>query len=59
MTREFHCKGKRLADYLVKNGSKLIKVEFVKGRKSYVFEYDDSIDKNIEKWENAKKRCLF
>ena len=59
MDKEFRCNGKRLADYLIKNGSKLIKTEFVNGCKAYVFEYDESIDENLERWEVAKKRCLF
>ena len=59
MVKEFCCKGKRLANYLIENGSKLIKEEFIKGSKSYIFEYDESIDKNLEQWEIAKKRCLF
>lgn len=59
MAKEFYCKGKRLASYLIKNGSKLIKEEFIKGSKNYIFEYDESIDKNLEQWEIVKKRCLF
>lgn len=59
MVKEFCCKGRQLADYLIKNGSKLIKEEFIKGSKSYIFEYDESIDKNLEQWGIAKKRCLF
>lgn len=59
MAKEFCCNGKRLADYLVKKGSKLIKTEFTKGRKTYVFEYDESIEENLAQWEAAKKRSLF
>ena len=59
MSKEFNCKGKRLADYLVKHGSKLIRNGHIQGINVYVFEYDESIDKNIERFEMAKKRCLF
>lgn len=59
MIKEFHCNGKRLADYLIKHGSKLINTEFINGEKVYVFEHDDSIDDNLKQWDIAKKRCLF
>ena len=56
MNNIFYCKGKRLADYLIKHGSKLVKVE---NGNVYVFEKDETIDINLEKWEIDKKRCLF
>lgn len=59
MVKEFCCNGRQLADYLVKNGFGIIRTEFIKGRKTYVFEYDESIDKRLEQWEVAKKRSLF
>lgn len=59
MNKEFCCNGKQLADHLIKNGFSLIRTEFIKGRKTYVFEYDESIDKSLEQWEVAKKRSLF
>ena len=37
---EFSCSGKRLADYLINHGVKLIRIE--KGN-TYIFEKDDSI----------------
>lgn len=59
MTKEFRCTGKRLSDYFIKSGSKLLRTEFIKGRKIYIFEYDDSIDKNLDQWEIVNKRSLF
>lgn len=59
MKSEFNCKGKQLADYLVKNGSTLLRTENKRGAIVHVFEYDDTIDKNIEQWKLDKKRCMF
>lgn len=59
MGNEFCCKGKQLADYLIKNGSKLIRTEFLNGCRSYVFENDESIEENLAQWEIARNRSLF
>lgn len=59
MNDVFYCKSKRLADYLVKNGSKLVNSEFQKGKKVFVFVKDESIDKGLALWEANKKRWLF
>lgn len=55
----FYCKGKRLADYLIKHGSKFIGSDERDGHIVYVFENDSSIDENLDKWEADVKRCLF
>lgn len=55
----FYCKGKRLADYLIKHGSKFIGDDERDGHIIYVFENDSSIDENLDKWEKDVKRCLF
>lgn len=55
----FYCKGKRLADYLIKHGSKFIGSENHEGNIVYVFENDNSINDNIDKWESDVKKCLF
>lgn len=55
----FYCKGSKLADYLIKNGSEFIESIFENGKIVYVFKYDESIDKNIEKWELDKRKWLF
>lgn len=57
--KEFSCKGNRLADYLMANGSRLLRVDCVKGVSIFVFEYDDSIDRNIDEWESFQKRAFF
>ena len=59
MSKEFNCKGKQLANYLVNEGSKLLRTERSDGSVVFVFEYDDSIDKIIGEWETNKKKWLF
>ena len=59
MNNEFNCKGKQLADYLVKNGFELLRVDNVKGYKVFVFEQNDSINDAIDKWEANKRKWLF
>lgn len=53
--KEFSCNSRQLADYIIKRGSKLLRID--KG--VFVFEYDDSIDFLIEQWEIDYKRCMF
>lgn len=53
--KEFTCNSRQLADYLKKNGSNFLRIE--KGL--FVFEYDSSIDKNVEKFKSIQKRCMF
>lgn len=55
MKNEFTCTSKRLANYLIKNGSKFIE----KRKRLFVFENDDSINKNIEAYESTLKKCMF
>ena len=59
MKREFYCKGRQLADYLAKHGSTLIRTENESGAIVHVFEYDETIDKNIEQYELDKRKWLF
>lgn len=59
MVVEFSCNSKRLADYLVAHGSKLIRIDKGNGSVEYIFEYDDSIDKVLEDYEKDFKRCMF
>lgn len=59
MKKEFNCKGRQLANYLIKNGSTLLRTENKGGAVIHVFEYDDTIDRNIEQYEINKNRCLF
>lgn len=53
---EFIVKSKQLANYLISHGSKLIRKE---NYNTYIFEKDESIDKNIEQWEFSKKNIYF
>ena len=55
----FSCNNKRLADYLVMSGSKLIRIDKENGSVEYIFEHDDSIDRNLESYEANFKRCMF
>lgn len=58
----FCCKGKRLANYLISHGSKLIRIDNdqkSKGFLVFIFEKDESIDNNLKQWEFDKKKYLF
>ena len=53
---EFSCKGKRLADYLINHGSKLIRIE---NGNIYIFEKNDSLYENLSNYEKDTKKCMF
>lgn len=58
----FCCKGKRLANYLIEHGSKLIRIDCDQKSKGYlvfIFVKDESIDENLRLWESDKKKYLF
>ena len=58
----FCCKGKRLANYLIEHGSKLIRIDCDQKSKGYlvfIFVNDESIDENLRLWETDKKKYLF
>lgn len=55
----FYCKSKRLADYLIKHGSIFVGNDEYEGSIVHVFIKDDSINKNLDKWELDVKKCLF
>lgn len=59
MREEFNCKGKHLALYLMKHGSKLIRIERVDGFIVYVFDNDESIKSNIENGNLIKEDVCF
>lgn len=60
MEKEFRCKGKRLANYLMEYGSKLIRCERDEnGDMVFVFENDRTIDCGLNHWEVMKKRSMF
>lgn len=55
----FYCKGKRIADYLIKHGSKFVKTEKRDGDIVYIFEKDESIFENLDKLNVDMRRCMF
>lgn len=55
----FYCKSKRIADYLTKHGSRLVKTEKRDGSMIYVFEKDDSVFENLDNLDIDMRRCLF
>ena len=60
--KTFCCKGKRLANYLIEHGSKLIRIDCDQKSKGYlvfIFVKDESIDENLNQWELDKKKYLF
>lgn len=60
--KTFCCKGKRLANYLIEHGSKIIRIDCdqkSRGFLVFIFENDESIDRNLELWEKDKKKYLF
>lgn len=59
MAKEFYCRGKLLADYLVGKGAKLIRTESDEGNIVFIFEKSDSVDAIIDEWESNKKKWMF
>ena len=58
----FVCKGKRLANYLIEHGSKIIRIDCdqkAKGFLVFIFEQDKSIKQNLKQWETDKATYLF
>ncbi|MDD4805111.1 MAG: hypothetical protein PHN69_08290 [Candidatus Pacebacteria bacterium] len=58
----FCCRGKRLANYLIEHGSKIVRIDCdqkAKGFLVFIFEDDDSIKKNLKQWEVDKKTYLI
>ena len=58
----FVCKGKRLANYWIENGSTLKRIDCdqkSKGFLVFLFEEDKTIEKNLKQWEIDKKTYLF
>ncbi len=58
----FVCKGKRLANYLIEHGSKIVRIDCdqkAKGFLVFIFERDETIDRNLKQWETDKVTYLF
>lgn len=56
MENTFTCKGKQLADYLIKNGSKLVDSD---GFNTFYFEKDETIKVNLSEWDKLNKMSMF
>ena len=53
----FCCKGKRLANYLIEHGSKIVRIETDRNNSEYLvflFQNDDSIRKNLMNWKEDR-----
>ena len=58
----FCCRGKRLANYLIEHGSKIVRIDCdqkAKGFLVFIFENDESIEKNLQKWRKDKETYLI
>ena len=58
----FCCRGKRLANYLIEHGSKIVRIDcdqINKGFLVFIFEKDESIKKNLKQWEIDKNTYLI
>ena len=58
----FCCRGKRLANYLIEHGSKIVRIDCdqkAKGFLVFIFEQDESINGNLKQWEIDKNTYLF
>lgn len=58
----FVCKSKRLANYLIENGSKIVRIDCdqkAKGFLVFLFESDESIKRNLDKWNVDKEIYLI
>lgn len=58
----FYCKGRELANYLIKSGATLLRIEDdpkSKGLSIYIFKNNDILNSSVKQWETIKKKCLF
>lgn len=53
--KEFKINDVSMATFFKNNGSKMIAVK----NGVYIFEYDDTIEKNIGLYEETLKKCMF
>ena len=61
-TREFCCKGKRLANYLLEHDCKLLRIDCdqkAKGFLVFIFEMSDNLYIALESWKTDKESYLF
>ena len=58
----FVCKSKRLANYLIENSNSLIRIDTdqkAKGFLVFLFEKNDLLNRNLEKWRIDKETYLI
>ena len=58
----FVCKSKRLANYLIENGNPVIRIDTdqeSKGFLVFLFEKNELLNKNLEKWRIDKEKYLI
>ena len=58
----FVCKSKRLANYLIENGSPILRIDTdqkSKGFLVFLFEKNELLNKNLKKWEKDKSTYLI
>lgn len=58
----FCCKGKRLANYLLDNGCRLVKIDSdnqSRGFLVFIFEKDENLDSALTSWEQDKNSYLI
>lgn len=58
----FVCKSKRLANYLIENGNSVIRIDTdqkAKGFLVFLFEKNELLNKNLEKWDTEKETYLI
>lgn len=62
MSNLFVCKSKRLANYLIENGNSVLKIDIdqkAKGFLVFLFEKNELLSKNLEKWRIDKEKYLI
>lgn len=58
----FCCKGKRLANYLISNGCKIIRIDNdqrADGYLVFIFVLDEVLKESLEKWKTDRTTYLF
>lgn len=58
----FVCKSKRLANYLIENGSSLIRIDTdqkAKGFLVFLFKKNKKLNENLKKWDEVKDIYLI
>ena len=58
----FVCKSKRLANYLIENGNPVKRIDTdqkAKGFLVFLFEKNELLNKNLERWDDVKNTYLI